>query len=50
MAMSFPCEGYSANKFITYEEEVYGDFSPQLRGPVNIAEHDNSTVLTMSGG
>ena len=47
--MSFPREGYSANKCITYGEEMYDNFSRQPRGPVNIAYHDNSIVLTMPG-
>ena len=37
LVTSLPSEGYSANKFIAYGEEVYDDFSRQTRGPVNIA-------------
>ena len=50
LAMTFPREGYSANKFISFGEEVYDDFSRQPEGPVNVAFHDTSIVLTMSGG
>ena len=35
--MSFQREGYPANKFIAYGEQVYDDFSRQLKGPVNVA-------------
>ena len=49
LSMSFPREGYSADKFIAYGEEVYNNFSRQTRGPVNVAYHDNSIVLTVSG-
>ena len=47
--MRFWREGYSANKFIAYGEEMYDDFSRQPGVPVNIACHGNSIVLTMSG-
>ena len=37
LAMSFPREDYSANKFIANGDEVYEDFTCQQGGPVNLA-------------
>ena len=48
--MSFPRKGYSANKFFAYAEGLQDYFSREERGPLHISYHDNSIVLTMSGG
>ena len=48
--MSFPRKGYSANKFFAYAVGLQDYFSREEGGPLQISYHDNSIVLTMSGG